>query len=45
VVQQARLLLSEDDDPAGPVSKAFEQRKPPRWGRRKGSLSLSANPV
>jgi len=24
VVQQARLLLSEDDDPAGPIGKAFE---------------------
>ena len=25
VVEQARLLLSEDDDPAGPIGEAFEQ--------------------
>ena len=25
VVEQPRLFLSEDDDPAGPISKPFEQ--------------------
>ena len=32
VVQQARFLLGEDDDPAGPVSESFEHVRPFRVG-------------
>jgi hypothetical protein len=33
VVQQARFLLRQDDDSAGPISEAFEQGVPPQRGR------------
>ena len=32
VVQQARFLLGEDDDPAGPVGESFEHVRPFQWG-------------
>ena len=32
VVEQARFLLGEDDDPAGPVSESFEHVRPFQWG-------------